>query len=74
MDELSISSEGERVKLRRSSFHQGRNCVTLMQDGTRVILFLVSDAEHRLHSAVGFTDAVTAAHVSADRKQQDAKY
>lgn len=70
---VNLVWEGTR-KVRRSSFHQGRNCVTLMQDGTCVILFFVSNTEHRLHPAVGFTHAVTAAHVSADRKQKDAKY
>lgn len=74
MDELSISSKGGARKVRRSSFHQGGNCVTPIQDGTCVILFFISDAEHRLHPAVGFTHAVAAAHVSADRKQKDAKY
>lgn len=42
----------------------------LMQARTCVILFFISDTEHRLHSAVRFTNAVTAAHVSADRKQK----
>lgn len=34
---------------------------------TRVILFFVPDTKNWLHSSVGFTNAVTAAHVPKDR-------
>lgn len=37
---------------------------------TCVVLLFVSDAEDGLHAAVRFADAVAAAHVSAERKQQ----
>lgn len=66
--------KGERVKLDVAAFIKAENCVTPIQDGTCVILFFISDAEHRLHPTVGFTHAVAAAHVSADIKQKDAKY
>lgn len=45
----------------------------LMQDCTCVILFFISDTEHRFHAAVRLTNAVTTAHVSADKKEKKAK-
>lgn len=70
MDELSISSKRETHQKHTQQLHQSATCATPMPDCTCVVLFFISDTEHGLHPAVRFTNAVAAAHVSAEREQK----